>query len=169
MEPHEQPLFDRVAERLTRRLASRTSRRSLLGQVGRGGLLLSMGAAGVATLENADVALAHGQSCPCGGGLNDCVNVASCNNYWGNNFCPAGTCECGWWTTCASPCIIKFWTDCCSTGSACDQGPRCHGSGDTKGPSCYFHKQYACGCASSAAHIVCRYWKCAGTSCASHC
>jgi hypothetical protein len=160
--------FDATAERLSRRLARGYSRRSLLAQFGRGAVALSVGTAAYTVVEGEDLAQAHIVGCPCFQCNN---NVISCNDYWGQNQCPGGTCGCGWWTTCeATPCSTrKVWSDCCSDGSSsspCGQGAFCY-----KGyPICFFHKSYGCGCGTSAAHVVCRRWYCAGSgSCDEHC
>lgn len=143
--------LDTMTESATRSLADRFSRRSLLASVGKGGMVLSLG--GVAAAALPDDAQAH-LGCPCA----SCGHSVTCFDLTGSNSCPSGTDGCGWWTVCASPCTYrKVWSDCCSTGSACDN-PQCvNGS-----PSCYLHKTWSCGCCSGSAHVKCRRWYCTG-------
>lgn len=154
--PGDRATLTTVGESMSRLLASRYSRRSFLGTVGRGTVTLSL-LAGSAALLDSSSAEAHSVPCPCPGG---CGLSVTCYQYWGDgNTCPPGTCGCGWWTTCASPCsAAKVWSDCCSDGTACTGGAQCINGA----PSCWNHKTYSCGCATTSAHIVCRRWYCRG-------
>ena len=148
--------FESVGERMSRVLAGRISRRSLLAELGKGSILLStVGIGGTLVLDQTD-AEAHA-ACPC---PNGCGATISCADLTGDNACPSGTCGCGWWVTCdQSQCTYrKVWSDCCSTGSACDGGAQCVNGQ----PTCYWHKLYDCGCGTASAHNKCRRWYCTG-------
>ena len=143
--------LERTGEDVARGLASRFPRRSLFGQLGRGGIVMAM--AGGTTIALDGPSHAHVSS-PCPG------NSVTCNDLTGVNDCPSGTCGCGWWKVCGgpTPCAnAKVWSDCCSEGDACGgSNQRCVGGA----PSCYNHKNYSQGCGSSSAHIKCRRWYC---------
>lgn len=144
--------FERLGENATRALANRFPRRSLFGQLGRGGILMAMAGGTAVALDSP--ARAH-VSNPCAESLS-----VTCFVLTGTNDCPSGTCGCGWWKVCGgpTPCThAKVWSDCCSEGSACGgSNQRCVGGA----PSCYNHKQYPQGCGSGSAHIKCRRWYC---------
>jgi len=157
--------LDRAVERFSRSLAERLTRRSAVAVVGRYGVALSLGAAGVALLEPDSAAAAP---CGCGG----CIGSCACNlSVWcglGGN-CPGGTCHCGGWTyscSCTSGGQRGCWWygDCCGNcggGSAdcsCTGGQQCGTA-----PSCCNQPEWytnadctnICNC-SSPWYIKCR-------------
>ena len=145
---------DSFVEKISRRVATRYTRRSLMGQVGRGSVVLAAGGT-VAGLDAAS-SLAHNPPPQCPG-----LSIA-CGNLTGSNQCPGGTCNCGWWRS-SGPCgNTTLWSDCCGN---CHNGNDCScrdaGGGNLR-PSCCNHKQHGTGCASMNGdiHIKCRAWHC---------
>ncbi len=167
--PPDRSPFDTASERLARGLANRFTRRSFLGDVGRGGLALALGG----TVVGVDSAYAACDGSPCSN-CTSCANETNsircdqCCEY--QNSCPAGSCSCGWWDANGGPCTnnpnnCTRWHDCCGgcgTGSS-----KCLlGDGGTCRPHCCNRKAYcsgACGTKISCTQgslIKCRIWRC---------
>jgi hypothetical protein len=143
------------------RLASRVSRRSFLARAGRVALVLSAGGSAVGILSDPAYAL----PCDCGGGPKssgcgssrqnpgDCDEFShsvTCKELTGDNSCPNTAVRCGSWTCTCDTCQgnVKTWTDCCETGSHCDQPGDCRCVRDKDGvrrPTCCHRKFYAGG------------------------
>jgi hypothetical protein len=144
--------MDDVVERINRRLASRFSRRSLLGSIGKGAIALCAAGAGVELTAPDAVASA------CGGN----TTSITCSTLTGSNACPANTCGCGFWQICdqteCSHAAGKVWSDCCAQYS-------CSCTCPSGFPSCCFTKEWGQGCGSGASHIVCRRWYCGSGGC----
>lgn len=143
---------EQLGERVSRQLASRFSRRSFIGSVGRGSIVLTLG--GGAFAARASIAGAHAN--PCAEGLS-----VSCHQLTGQNVCPSGTCGCGYWELCGQPeCAANYamrWRDCCVTDAGwCEGRRRCVNNA----PSCYHHKEYPQGCRNNIGAIRCRAWQC---------
>jgi hypothetical protein len=146
---------------LTRALASRTSRRSFMGRLGRGAIAASLGAAGAQLLAPA---AAQAVGCgSCSGCSIGCGNL----NQWNRNSCPPGSCSCGSWvirvasSTCSS--TLRRWTDCCNTGWCGDHaGGNCNSIGDDgrRHPSCCNPREYFNGSCNANGRIVCRRHSC---------
>jgi hypothetical protein len=160
--------FDTASERLARGLASRFTRRSFFGEVGRGGVALALGG----TVVGVDRAYAACQGSPCG----NCTSCASetnsircdeCCQY--TNDCPPGSCSCGWWDCNNGPCNLPNgctrWHDCCG---GCDTGSsKCFlGDGGICRPHCCNRKAYCAGDCGTKINcyqgslIKCRVWRC---------
>jgi hypothetical protein len=150
--------FERSSERFSRVLARRFSRRSFLGNFGKGAIVVASGGAGSVIIDARD-ATAHAISCQ----HNESI---SCNELTGSNSCPSETCGCGYWFVCgtaACPGIAKVWSDCCAaTSSACANLCRCVNGW----PRCCNHKQWDQGCGElNVTHIKCRRWYCSTAAC----
>jgi hypothetical protein len=148
--------IDGLAERLSRALADRYSRRSFLGGVGRTSAVLALG--GGATLAWPGVANAHNNPC------REDLSV-TCYRLTGTNDCPSDTCGCGYWELCGvSPCSsgqAKRWTDCCAEEHyGCENRRGCV----DHAPTCFNHKDYKQGCRNEIGAIRCRMWRCVNTS-----
>lgn len=158
--------FETFGEAMSRRLASRHSRRSMIGMVGGASLALALGRGAF----DPSIAWATCSSgCSCTGN-----NSRTCNDAYGINSCPAGTCECGFWDVCACgddcggavttpPCggstPVKRWRDCCK--SSCSPQQCCAGEcGDRCAPQCCNDVKWGQGCFSTSYRIACRYWTC---------
>lgn len=144
---------------LARGLATKISRRSFFGRLGKGAVVATLGGSGAALLMP-EAAWAH--SCPSGC---DCSESVTCATLTGSNSCPSGTCECGCWlvsdcTHCGgSTNCWKWWCDCCG-GGYCNGGANCRCVGGH--PSCCNHKTHSGGCGDSSWHIACRKSFCYG-------
>lgn len=144
--------FERVGERLSRGLAGRHSRRSFLGGVGRGSLVLAAGGSALALRP----AGASAHNSPCREGY-----ATTCHQLTGTNACPSNTCGCGFWQSCGHPeCPPHYmmrWRDCCvRPPSWCEGRRRCV----SDAPTCYNHKHYPHGCSENVGAIRCRAWEC---------
>jgi hypothetical protein len=142
--------FESLSENISRSLATRIPRRSLLATLGKGGMAMALVGSGAQLAFDASDADASHASCPCG---SSCSNSNTCLEYWGTNDCPPSTFGCGWWTVCAPPCTYrKVWSDCCNDVCAvgCNNGS----------PYCYWHKTYACGSGTCTSRVACRRWYC---------
>lgn len=151
-------VFDGASERFARRLANRFTRRSFLGDVGKGGLALAVGGAFGATR----VERARGN--PSCGGCGACSgNSIRCDymDPWNQNDCPDGSCWCGSWCSSNGPCDIgqTRWIDCCG---GCDGGDNgiCLEVGDRCAPKCCNPKEWPQGCDHS--FVKCRIHRCSG-------
>jgi hypothetical protein len=149
-------VLDQHLGEVSRRLASRTPRRSFIGRVGR--LAVAAGAGGVGALLWADPALAV----TCHDGRTSCNNLTysawcGCNN----STCPSGSCECGCWYVCDGACSPRLtkYCDCCQSGtSTCACSPA--------RPKYCFPKQYAGGCGTVRVSVIrCRYRRCTTFAC----
>jgi hypothetical protein len=145
--------FDYLGERISRRLASRLTRRSLLGTVGGGGVAMALASGGSLAVRPGS-AEAH-TSNPC-----QHTSSVSCEMLYGWNNCPGWTCGCGHWTTCgSSQCTYKVWQDCCD--AQCEDRECVNGW-----PKCILHKPYTQGCGTQGStHVRCRRWYCGGGPC----
>lgn len=135
------------AEHISRRLASRFSRRSFLGGIGKGSVALAAASAGIAI--DADVA---GAATYCGGN----TSSITCATLTGSNSCPPNTCGCGYWLVCAQQeCTYgKIWSDCCAQYT-------CNCSRPSGFPSCCFTKEWRQGCGTlNQSKVKCRRWYC---------
>lgn len=133
--------LDVATEVLSRRIAQRVTRRSLLG---RAGAALAVAGAGIAV--EAPVAVA---SCGCG--------CSTCDGYstsCGAGSCPSGTCSCGSWYLCTCSSRLKRYQDCCSSSCSC----YCGSDGRV---GCYFTHEYG----SCASKIKCRALACTNMVC----
>lgn len=147
--------LDVTSERIARGLANRFTRRSFLGDVGKGGVALALGGtmAGVAGVEPA--LASH-----CGGCASCPGQSIRCDNLAGHgNGCPGNSCACGHWCSTNGPCSGQTrWIDCCR---GCDGPGRCaHGFEGNCQASCCNPKQWSGGCDSG--RIKCRIWRCDG-------
>lgn len=147
---------DSLVETVTRRIARRFTRRSFIGQVGRGSVALTVGGA-VAALEAAPALGNHGNAF-CEG-----TTSITCGNLYGINNCQAvGGCTCGYWIASGGICAPQntLWADCCG---GCNGGAdcRCISSGGVWRPTCCNSKAYSGGCGVSPdSHIRCRVYNC---------
>jgi hypothetical protein len=144
----------------SRALAQRFTRRSGLSRLGRFGVALSLGGAGVALLDDRAFA-ATATSC-CGSCSGTCCGSESvwCYNLpgWYQNACPTGTCGCGSWVagTCSGGTTLRY-ADCCGE---CGAGADCTCIGGA--PSCCRYQTYTngscndCTCGSEGFRIKCR-------------
>jgi hypothetical protein len=160
--------LESLSNRLARGLATRVSRRSAVGRLGRGAIAVSLGSAGAAIFVGG--AAAH--TCNC----SNCSNSVRCECLpGGSNNCPSGSCQCGWWCVSDGTCPSghKFWIDCCG---GCNSGQACNCVVDCvdgqQRPTCCHHKEWGCGCGtvgSEFSHIKCRIHVCGsctpGTNC----
>lgn len=133
--------FDEITESVTRRVAMRVTRRSLLGRTG-----AALAVAGAGLAVEAPPALA---SCGCG--------CSTCDGYstsCGGGSCPTGTCSCGSWYMCTCNSRLRRYQDCCSSSCSC----YCGADGR---PGCHFPHEYGA-CAST---IYCRALACTNMVC----
>jgi hypothetical protein len=139
--------FGRASESLSRSLATRFSRRSFLGNVGRGSLVLAGAGAGSLSLGAGPA-----QASICGH-----TSSISCYDLTGSNSCPGTSCGCGYWRICSSDnCqYSKVWSDCCYPNGSCS----CTCNTPTGEPSCCFPKEWAQGCGGDL-YVKCRRWYC---------
>jgi hypothetical protein len=118
--------FDRATGSLSRALAQRITRRSAVGRLGRYGVALTVGAAGISLLDPAE-ALA---SFPCGcGGCSPYGPSGRCNcdSRWCDDggYCPSYACQCGAWSagcSCNGGSGTMYYGDCCGS---CGGGADC--------------------------------------------
>lgn len=168
-----------VTANLSKNVASRVSRRSFLGRVGR--LTMVMAAAGTVVGITADEASAL--QCDCAGrvgdanctgnrtapsGCRDTGHSVTCLGLTGTGGqCPPNTVACGSWpcncptSVCASG--TRIWTDCCASGQ-CSGASSCRCVRDTDGVlrrTCCNKKFYANGGSNCSHFIRCRYARCA--------
>jgi hypothetical protein len=173
-------LIETAASGIAKGVASRYSRRSFVGHLGRVAIVLTGSGAGVGLLASPASALqcdgcdpdcAQGcgnGNCPC----STCGHSVTCKGLTGTGGrCPSNTFACGSWVcscpSCPSP-HLRRWTDCCGTGQ-CNGGANCHCHSDVDGrsrPTCCYTKCYKTGNGGGAgtcsdAYIVCRFEKCA--------
>lgn len=132
---HAEGALERAVGSLSRGLAQRVTRRSAVARLGRYGIALSMGAAGLTLLDEP----AWADDIP---GCNNCLTPpAPCGRCADSDWCGQGgqclpgTCECGGWTfscRCTSGGASGCWWygDCCNQcgGGNCGCGPN--------GPTC---------------------------------
>lgn len=146
--------IDRAIEAASRRMASRFSRRSLFGQIGKGSVVLAAGSTAGLVF---DVAPAAALTCPGGPYSVTCDQLAG-----GGNYCPSDTCACGYWVACrATPCSdatrglnAKYWNDCCK---ACSANCQCVNGYYY----CCFPKDWNQGCGNNTQlYIKCRHYSC---------
>lgn len=145
--------LDRRSERLSRHLASRFSRRSMLGAIGKGAITLSAAGAGV------ELATGTAAAAACGGN----TTSITCATLTGSNSCPGNTCGCGYWQICnqnqCSSAAGKVWSDCCAQYS-------CSCSCPSGYPSCCFQKEWSQGCGTrGVSNVICRRWYCGSGGC----
>lgn len=144
---------------LSRALAKRWSRRSLIGRAGRGAVVMAMAGAGAATLL-ADPSEAH-SSTTCGSCTGTCCSSDSvrCGSLpgWMQNSCPTNAFNCGYWDVNDSSCAsgIRRQVDCCAD---------CHNGADCTcingNPSCCRHKSHSNQQGTCGDHIKCRRHLC---------
>lgn len=143
---------DSLLERASRSVASRWTRRSLFGQVGRGSVALALGTS-VAELDP-DKAAAYHENAGC-----NTVSSVTCNFLFGSNQCPGTSCTCGYWVIGGGVCAPQntLWADCCGDCGQC----RCVNQNGTVRPTCCNQREWAGGChADLSPHIKCRVWNC---------
>jgi hypothetical protein len=167
-----------VTANLSKNVASRVSRRSFLGRVGR--LTMVMAAAGTVVGMTAEEAFAlqcdcAGRDCDAGcsgnrtapSGCRGTGHSVTCRGLTGvGGRCPDNTVGCGSWScgncsACASG--VRIWTDCCATGQ-CSGASSCRCVRDTDGVlrrTCCNKKCYAGGGSNCSHFIRCRYARCA--------
>lgn len=150
--------LEHLGARMSRGLAHRFSRRSLLGNFGKGAIVLASGGAGSVIIDARD-AQAHSPGCQHSESI-------SCEQLTGSNSCPSETCGCGYWFVCGTdscPGIAKVWSDCCaSTSTACANLCACVSGW----PRCCNHKSWDQGCGEkNVTHIKCRRWYCSTAAC----
>lgn len=154
--------LENLNESISRSLASRFSRRSFMGRLGKGAVAATLGSAGVA-LVRPEAALAA--SCPSGC---NCACSVSCEYLpgWGQNSCPTngyGTCACGSWcfSTTQCPSGIRRWDDCCGI-NYCTKNPGtgCYCVSSVNRPSCCNTKTYSGGCGDASSIVACRMNTC---------
>jgi hypothetical protein len=128
--------IDSLGEQVTRRVANRISRRSLMGRLGAGVVALGAGQVGLVAAQSsrayADSTIPD--SCPC----STCGESTTCS---GSGSCPSGTCNAGSWyvCSCGGP-ALKQYTDC---AASCSGGHYCGSDGR---PGCYYSTEYGtCG------------------------
>lgn len=151
--------FDRVSEKLGRGLASRLTRRSLIGDVGKGTVALAAGA----VVGGSAVGAEDAEATHCGGCGSCSTNSVRCEHTnWGKNSCPDGSCWCGHWC-CNGPCNgVTRWIDCCR-GCGSGNGTCTHGNGTTCMKKCCNPKEYTGGCGNFTTdrpRIKCRIYRC---------
>jgi hypothetical protein len=162
--------LDAVARKLSGLLAERVSRRSALEKVGRYGMAMSLGAAGVALAPGGLAEAAALASCcdtcvsnPCGG--SGCPNSVWCGL---GGVCPSGTCECGSWSiggscTSGGKSGTYYAGDCCGncgggTNCACHSGAvQCCNYHEWQNGWCAVND---CTCGTSGWFIKCRRQYC---------
>jgi hypothetical protein len=174
---------------IAERLASRVTRRSFLGRVGRFALVLAesgtlLGAiskgAQATLLGPCDCSNERGCDSGCTGSrpcptncanpppTGGCDHSISCKGLVpGTNGCPTGSTHCGHWacscTTCTSG--VSRWHDCCDTANQCASSSTCSCDVlDTDGvrrPTCCFKRCYNGNNYTACSYIVCRYRTCA--------
>jgi hypothetical protein len=151
---------EKIAIRMSRGLATRWSRRSLLGRFGAGVVAVSVGAEGLRLLVPA---VAEAVSCPPGC---DCSESVMCHHIYGFNHCPGTACSpnCGCWTVSncsacpSSPSCHQMICDCCG---GCNNGADCRCIADVGHPSCCNKKHWPGGCGDFTEYIDCRMTMCA--------
>jgi hypothetical protein len=150
--------FDGASERFARSLASRFTRRSFLGDVGKGGIALALGGAvgGIVGVEEA--AASHCSSaCACTSVSSVSVRCDDIPGYWVND-CPSGSCLCGNWCSSSGPCSgMTRWRDCCGN---CGGGMCIHAQDGVCRPKCCYHKEWSGGCGDGSWYVKCRKWTC---------
>lgn len=144
--------MDKMSERVSRQLAGRFSRRSMLGSLGKGAVTLSAVGAGLELTAGTAMAA-------CGGN----TTSITCATLTGSNSCPANTCGCGYWQTCSqSECSSsagKIWSDCCAQYA-------CSCTCPSGFPSCCFQKEWGQGCGTGGqSNVICRRWYCGSGGC----
>lgn len=161
--------LDRAGAWVQRALARRVTRRSAVARIGRYGVALSLGAAGVELL-NPPQAWANRLNC-CGGCVGGCCG---CESRWcdeGGN-CPSGTCGCGYWLQ-GGQCIgsnglkgTVAYGDCCGdcgdgSDCRCSSSFNCNGTCSSCQSCCnefqWYESSHSCGsCGCPAWFIKCR-------------
>jgi hypothetical protein len=140
-----------IANRVSRRLAMRVTRRSFIGRLGAGATVALLGAEAANLIASPSSALACSSGCSTG-----CLEL----DGWKKNSCPTGSCDSGCWcitvpqSTCSTG--LKRWCDC--TGG-CSHGADCH-CNSNGAPTCCNHKFWGGGCGDSDDYIKCRHWNC---------
>lgn len=142
-----------VSAEISQALARRVSRRHVVGRIGRTGVAVSLGGAGMALFAAPASAHSGGQCGQCQG---SCCGSESvwCSTLTGVNQCPSGSYGCGSWTvgTCSGGGVLRY-ADCCG---GCNNGAACTCIGGS--PSCCRHQQWTNGASNDCAnnHIKCR-------------
>ena len=163
---------------LSRRFASRHSRRSFVGRVSKYSIALTAGmAAANRVVEPAfgtlicDCGNAEqcGSGCtgdrPCPSGCDHCGHSISCLKLTGQGgSCPSGTAYCGAWICSCDSCPSGFkqWSDCCANADQCSAESSCRCPSDTDGESrvtCCLRHCYAGG-QDDCHFIYCRVTHC---------
>jgi hypothetical protein len=161
----ETSLLESAAGKLSRHAAERYSRRSFVGKLGRYGIAMTVGWAGMEILRPSGAQAHCGYSTPCQHWVMECAS-----KWCANNQCPSGTCGCGSWceqvscSTCGDG--WRRVADCCGN---CNCGGSCNYDCPQ---SCCNHQYYRNGSCDDCDtyHIKCRRWFCANGSCgASRC
>lgn len=165
------------ANQLATSLASRVSRRTFFGRVGRMALVLTASSGAVGILSNPAYALhcnCPGPGCDsgCGSGR---PNPGNCDQF-GHSVtcmglvgvggqCPNTASRCGSWTCgCASQCPgsgVRRWVDCCEEGNHCDGANSCNCVNDVDGQrraTCCHKKCYQS--PDPCRYIRCRFAEC---------
>jgi len=168
--------LQRATAGLSTKVASRVSRRSFLGRVGR--LTMVMAAAGTIVGITAEEAFAlqcdcDGRRCDAGctgsrtapSGCRTGGHSVTCNGLTGTGGqCPSNSVRCGSWSCSCSTSVCasgtRIWTDCCAS---CSSASSCRCVRDTDGVlrrTCCNKKCYVGG--SNCSHFIrCRYAQCA--------
>jgi hypothetical protein len=153
-----------LGRRVSERLAARLTRRSLVTRLGESAIAVSLGSAGLAYLAGDAAAHTTGgcASCnpnTCGGNCCGGANSITCTALTGQNTCPSGSYNCGFWEYydpgCSTFNKIRRWTDCCG---GCDSGNNGRCINGT--PTCCRHKTYPQQGGVCSDHIKCRYVFC---------
>ena len=156
-------MLEGMAGSISRALAGKLTRRSALTRIGRYGVALSLGSAGLGLL--AEDANAHTccSTCCCGNcswsGASCCGSDSVwCSTLNGVNACPSGSCGCGSWVvgTCSNGQTLRY-ADCCG---GCNNGSDCRCVSGA--PSCCRHQLHTNGSCNDCGgnHIKCRRWFC---------
>jgi hypothetical protein len=150
--------LERLADRSTRGLGARLSRRSFMGRLGRGVVAVSLGSAGVELVRSpAASAAACPPGCDC-----SCSIVCAKLPGWTTNACPPNSCACGHWIFFDNSCSsgLRKFHDCCGTGWCADHGG-CKCVTFENRPTCCNNRAYSNGsCFPSPGTVVCRYHEC---------
>ncbi len=176
-------MIDASASRLSRstghvatEVASRISRRSFIGRVGKLALVTAGGSAVLAFLADPAYALlcnCEGPDCSndCGngrpdpGGCDQFSHSVTCAALGFSGVCPNTTVQCGFWfcyscSACGGG--TRKWTDCCETGHHCDNQSDCDcikDVDDKKRPTCCHRRCY------DQQHQACDYIRCRFADC----
>src|SRR5712691_5283830 len=111
-------LVDRFAGGMSRAMATRFTRRSFFGKVGRYAAAATVGGSALAVLFPESAYATNG--CVNGGGNCSGQDSVNCFCLTGSSTCPSGTCQCGCWQSCdgsgtaGGRVVHSQWCDCCN-------------------------------------------------------